>query len=216
MKFPNAFKGIKRIYLAEILSILSVGLMFLSMVMVFAGVGAASAGEGPAVGLAASGGIFMICTAVLSIVGFVIQLIGISDASKDEPLFKTALYLVIVGIVCGIVGAVFQQSNPTLYNIFVLAERVCSVGIFWFCIGGIESLADKCGNTEVATKANNLVKLVLFAYLIGIILSAIELFAPLSTTVAGIAALVSCICMIAAYVLYLLLLGDAKNMLSEA
>ena len=216
MKFPNALKGIKRIYLAEILSILSVGLMFLSMVLVFAGVGAASAGEGSATGLAVGGGIFMIGTAVLSIVGFIIQLLGISDTSKDEPLFKTALYLVIVEIICGIVGTAFQQSNPTLYSIFALVERICGIGVFWFCVGGIESLADKCGNAEVAARANNLVKLIVAVYLVGIVLSAVGSFVSLSATIAGIITLVSCICMLVAYVLYLRLLGDAKNMLAAA
>ena len=134
MRFPNAYKGVSRIYLAEILSLVAAILGIVSAIVVAAGSG------GTGAGLAIGGSFFLAVTTVLILAGFIINIIGVSNASHDEPAFKTALLFIVLGILCSIVGSIFA-GNPVIYSIALIVSRISEILVFWFCINGISNLA---------------------------------------------------------------------------
>lgn len=214
MRFPNAYKGVSRIYLAEILSLVAAILGIVSAIVVLAGAGAAAAGSGgTGAGLAIGGSFFLAVTTVLILAGFIINIIGVSNASHDEPAFKTALLFIVLGILCSIVGSIFA-GNPVIYSIALIVSRISEILVFWFCINGISNLAVALKNNEIYERADSLAKLILGVYIVVIVLTIVNAFVVLPIFINGIISIVTSVCMIVAYFMYLSLLGGAKRMLS--
>ena len=215
MRFPNAYKGVSRIYLAEILSLIAAILGIVSAAVVLAGAGAAATGNGGlGTGFAIGGGLFLAVTTLLMLASFLINIIGVSNASHDEPAFKTALIFILVGIICSIVGAIFS-GNVIVSSIAAIVGRVSEILVFWFCINGISNLAAALGNNTVYEKADSLAKLILGVYVVVIILTIITSFVALPALLVGIITIITSVCMIVAYFMYLSLLSRAKRMLSK-
>lgn len=215
MRFPNAFKGVSRIYLAEILSLIATIIGIVSVIVVFAGAGTAAAGNGgTGAGLAVGGGLFLAITAILMLASFIINIIGVSNASQDEPAFRTAMIFIVVGILCSIVAGIFS-GNPVIYSIATIVSRVSEILVFWFSINGISNLAVAMEDNEIYERADSLAKLILGVYIVVIILTIVTSFVLLPLFLTSIISIVTSICMIVAYFMYLSLLSGAKSMLSE-
>ena len=215
MRFPNAFKGVSRIYLAEILSLIATIIGIVSVIVVFAGAGTAAAGNGgTGAGLAVGGGLFLAITAILMLASFIINIIGVSNASQDEPAFRTAMIFIVVGTLCSIVAGIFS-GNPVIYSIATIVSRVSEILVFWFSINGISNLAVAMEDNEIYERADSLAKLILGVYIVVIILTIVTSFVLLPLFLTSIISIVTSICMIVAYFMYLSLLSGAKSMLSE-
>lgn len=213
MRFPNAYKGVSRIYLAEILSLIAAILGIISAVVVLAGAGSAAAGNG-GTGLVVGGGLFLTITMILMLASFIINIIGVSNAAQDEPAFKTAMIFILVGILCSILGGVLA-SNLVVYSIASIVSRVCEILVFWFSINGISNLAVALENNEIYERADSLAKLILGVYIAVIILTIVTSFIALPFFLSTVISIVTSICLIVAYFMYLSLLSGAKNMLAE-
>jgi len=101
MRFPNADKGIRKIYIAEIMGILAAVLAIVLVFMAAANhIDTNMSGEevtqaietskigGPAV-------VFSIFMLLLMLASYILNLIGISNAAKDEDGFKRALWVLL-------------------------------------------------------------------------------------------------------------------------
>ena len=215
MRFPNAYKGVSRIYLAEILSLVAAIFGIVSAIVVLSGAGVAAVGNrGVGAGLAIGGGFFLVVTAILMLASFIINIIGVGNASKDDPAFRTAMIFIVVGLLCSIIGSFFA-GNPVIYSITTIVSRISEILVFWFCINGISNLAAALGNNTVYEKADSLAKLILGVYVVVIILTIITSFVALPALLVGIITIITSVCMIVAYFMYLSLLSRAKRMLSK-
>ena len=107
MQFPNALQGVKKIYKAEILSLIA------AACIIIAGLLAIVAAAGESLGVVVIAGIFGVASAVLLIIAFIMNIVGVKRASLDEPAFKTAFYVLIIGIIAGIVMGAFQSNSFT-------------------------------------------------------------------------------------------------------
>lgn len=99
MRFPNAAAGVKKIFTAEILAL--IGAIATVIGTISALIAVAAAANNSTGGTAVAGGasvIFLLGAGVLGIIAFIMNIIGINSAAKDEASFKTALICVIVGI----------------------------------------------------------------------------------------------------------------------
>ena len=105
MRYPNAYKGVSQIFTAEIIEILAECWAVIGIILALAGVGAAdvTGSEIAGSGLAVSSIIFMIGTAVLLVIAFILNILGISNAAKDEDGFKAAKIAVIVAVLAVVV-----------------------------------------------------------------------------------------------------------------
>ena len=122
MTFPNAYNGIKKVFTAQIMSLISAGcIVFGSLLALGSGVALSVTGV-------AGGGFFIIAGAVLSLLALIFNLIGLYTAAKDEPSFNTAFALSVVELIVGIVLGIIQNFN----GVFSIISSIVSLvlGIF--------------------------------------------------------------------------------------
>ena len=217
MRYPNAYDGIKKIYMAELLSLISAVLAAVGVLIMLAGLGTSSVNGGAAAGagLAVSGGLFVLVTGILMLISFIVYIMGVTCAARDEQSFHTAMIAILAGIITSVVGTIFA-GNVVISCIATIVSHVCEIVAFVFCITGIRHLAEAIGDNRVAEKSDKLLKLIIAVYVISIALTAATSFAAPSGILSSILSVVASICAVVAYFMYLFLLGDAKKMLAAA
>lgn len=223
MRFPNAFNGVKKIFAGEILALISAICALIAAVMaviaVLGGATAADSGSDVAI-VGAAGGfaglvIFGIATAVLAVIAFIINIVGLSKASKDDDAFKISLFACILAIALTALSGFFT-SNGFVSTLLTSFSTAADFLVTLFAIQGIRNLAIKLNNPEVDNRGATLFKI------IGIVI-VLEFAAELVTAIFGgpVATVTASVIMIAAgvlsvvkYLLYLGLLAKAKKMLA--
>ena len=215
MRYPNAFKGVSQIYKAELIAILAVICTGIGAILAIFGVGVADVGsEAVGKGFAITGGLFVIATAVLMIVSYVLNIIGVGNAAKDEDGFRSAMIAIIIGIIASIVAGIFSNKEVVCL-LAQLVSKICDIMVFWFCIGGIRNLADKMNDRNIANKADSFTKLIIGIYVAGIVLAIIGSFVKAGGFLDGFIDVAGAVCSIIAYLSYLSLLKGARDMLAR-
>ena len=215
MRYPNAFKGVSQIYKAELIAILAVICTGIGAILAIFGVGVADVGsEAVGKGFAITGGLFVIATAVLMIVSYILNIIGVGNAAKDESGFRSAMIAIIIGIVASIVAGIFSNKEVVCL-LAQLVSKICDIMVFWFCIGGIGNLADKLNDQVISDKADSFIKLIIGIYVAGIVLAIIGSFVKAGGFLDGFIDVAGAVCSIIAYLSYLSLLKGARDMLAR-
>ncbi len=211
MQFPNAYEGVKKIYKAEILAIIAA--ICLVIVGILALVVAASESAGAAVGVL----IFGLAAAVLAIIAFIMNIVGVGRASKDEPAFKTALYALIIGIIASIVLGAFQSSNALISGLGSTVSKVMEFLASYYICTGIINLADKLNDAAVSEKGKKVRTMLIVVWIISAVVGLISgiVNSGAVSVIGGILAIIAAILAIIAYIMYLGLLSKAKKMLEQ-
>ncbi len=219
MRFPNAASGVKKIFTAEILALISEILLLFAGVLVVIALGAAqnNANDSLALGTLAGFAIFGFGATVIAVIAFILKIVGISQASKDENSFKTAIICLIIGIVGSLVYSIFQTSSPTVASIGNLIYQLMNLFVTIFVISGIIKLADQLNDGVVSAKGSTLLKLITVIYALTIIANIIVLILGgyAVSIVAAIIYLIALILTVVQYIMYLVYLANAKKMLAE-
>ena len=221
MEFSNALRGIKKIRTSEILSLIVAVLGAVGGGLILSAVrsaktveNAVSAGGGAVVG----GSIVAVVAGILAIIAFILQLIGLSAAGKDENCFRPAFIIAIIGIVVSVLQTVFAK-NALLSGVFEVISNVVSPIITYLCIGGIISIARKLGNEDMAQRGTKLVKIIIALYVIVLIIKLLETIlgsGDVVKAISGVLAIVAGILSIVILITYLKYLGRAVKMLEQA
>ena len=217
MKFPNAAKGVKRIFTAEILKLIATVLMIIAIMAMIVTLAAAQIdSEGGTIAAGISTVIFIIAATVIALIGGIMALVGIINASKDENSFKVALVAVIVSLCSAIVAGIFS-NNATVMGICRIVQNLMSIITTVFVITGVSNLAVKVGNSEVAQQGKNLLKIIVAVYVLSLIANILALVfgGMFASITAGVIAVVALLLELVAYILYLSLLNKGKKMLAE-
>ena len=221
--YPNAAKGVKRIFISEILSLIAeIGAIVAIITTLLSIATAASESEvDPVVGIFASDayvgltvtGLVTIIAAVLAVIAFIMQLVGIVNASKDEGAFKISLFAVIASIVFTIIGGFFPQTS-IVSKIFSALTTLSQLFVTVFIIQGIINLAKKIGNSAVEKKGNTLLKIIACIYIISVIIYIVTGIIGGAPIIANVLSIGSSVLQIVAYLLFLSVLSNAKKMLA--
>lgn len=217
MKFPSAFDGVKKIYTAEILSLIVSVLVGLAAILGLAGAVAAEAGsDGGA--LASFGGlaVFGLAASVLGIISFIMKLVGINRAKLDEGEFQKAFLYVILGIVLSFVSGFFNEK-PLIASIVDVVSSVLRLLVTLYIISGIINLANRLNDRGMAESGRTTLKLYLCAAVLAIIVdlvSTITLGKGLQE-IYNILGIVAAVLSIVSYIFYLRYLSKAKYMLAQ-
>ena len=237
MSFENAKKGIGQIFTAEILNLIGAIFAILGLIIGAVGVvalvgGAMAAADGAMMGgLAGSigGGALALIGGIFALIAFILYLVGIGNASKDEDSFKKAMMFVLLSLICSVVSA-FTGTVPALYTVLSILAPVFELCATVFVINGIIVLAGKVGNAQVENKGQTVIKLIvvilvlsIIASLIGGIMSMVYGSAKNMTLlmvngvttgsiIASVLMVIATILQIISYFVYLSLLAQAKNM----
>ena len=216
MRFPNAFRGIKKIWLAELLMLLA-AVVGIIMVIVMATNGT-MVGEDIIINESVKTPIAIlgIVTAVIALVAFILNLVGLINANNDDPAFRIALLVTILGIVASAISAIWS-NNETLNKWMDTALTICSLFASYYVLTGIANLAEKMSDAAtkaLALKSRTLVEgsfcaTALFKLIISIF--KIQEGSTISTILAVIALLLELV----SYILYLRALDKGKQMLAK-
>jgi len=217
MKFPNAAKGISKIFTSEILALIAA--IATGVATILAAVMYASAKTNSTAGAAASGiGMLVLGlgASVLLVIALILQIVGVVQTSKDEDSFKMIIYLTIFTLIVAVVAAIF--SRVTFLN--NIANAVSAIGGFvttLLIILGIGNLGVQVGNDEVIDKCSSQFKLILGIGIVALLARFFCIFLP-TIPAQGIVialAVVALVLSVIQYILYLSLLSKAKKMLND-
>ncbi len=217
MKFPNAAKGIKKLFTAEVLYLISVILIGLGTI--FALVSQSS--EGLAVIILSS----VAVGGIIAIVALVLQIVGVIQASKDEASFKGVIYVTLFGIAVSVVASLLSalfRDNAILPSISNLVSSIVSVISTVLIILGICNLMNQIGKQDLVVKGGKVLRIIVWLAILSLIMRFINIFLPRNFDDAKPLAkvIVLCLCIlavileIAEYVLYISLLSKASKELN--
>ncbi len=216
MRFPNAFRGIKKIWLAELLMLLA-AVVGIIMVIVMATNGT-MVGEDIIINESVKTPIAIlgIVTAVIALVAFILNLVGLINANNDDPAFRIALLVTILGIVASAISAIWS-NNETLNKWMDTALTICSLFASYYVLTGIANLAEKMSDAAtkaLALKSRTLVEGTFCATaLFKLIISIFKIQS--GSTIHTIMAVIAMVLEILAYILYLRALAKGKKMLAK-
>ena len=222
MSYGSAKKGIGQIFTAEILQLLSAIFILIGSVMAVVGVAAVVGGgmleSDVAVGGGVVGGIAGLALSglggIFSLVGFILYIVGVGNAAKDEESFKKAMLFLVVGLVCSVVSAFTGTvANGILKDILTILGDVFQLISAIYVINGIISLAGKVGNVAIEHKGRHTLKTLVIVIVISIVATLISLItSTVAAVVAGILGIVVAVMSIIKYFIYLSLLNGARKM----
>ena len=216
MRFPNAYRGVKKIWLAELLMLLA-AIVGIIMVIVMAANGT-MVGEDIVIseGVKTPIAVLGIVTAVILLIGFILNLVGLINANNDDSAFRIALLVTILGVVASAISAIWS-NNETLNKWMDTALTICSMFASYYVLTGIANLAEKMSDAAtkaLALKSRTLVEGSFCATaLFKLIISIFKI--QDGSTISTILAVVALLLELVSYILYLRALSKGKKMLAK-
>ena len=225
MMFPNAAKGVKKIFTAEILSLIAAFLIIVAAVMALSTFGSikgfeATQSTAAAAGAFASGigmAIFSIGSLVLAIIAFIFNILGVVQASRDESTFKIALYALIAGVVFTCLGSIFENRSGPLSGAMSALATVAELIVTLYVIQGIRLLASRLNNREVDNQGQKIYMIILIVLILRLIANIlVAIFGGRFTTTLALSFyMASIVLSLVQYIMYLVFLAKGKKMLAQ-
>ena len=218
MRFPGAKKGVSKVFIAEILSLIAMVLVSVPLV-IFEAIGLSAFGsESMAVVML----VMMGAGAVSAILTLLLKIFGVVQASKDEASFKGVIYALVVDLVVTVFPLIFS-SNRTLTNFAEAISDMMNGVIMVLIIVGICNLANQLGDTEMVHKGGKVFRIVIVLAVAALVMKIVMYFFPSDMGSADTAAKVIVLILgvltivfsIVPYVLYLSFLSKARKMLEQ-
>ena len=213
MNFPNAYKGVKKIFTAEIFSIVAIVLLLCGTVFALVISKLSSESE---IATSAITALFSIIGGLgLGVAAFVLNLVGIIQAKKDEGQFYYAFVFVIIPIIAAAFAAIFSK-NTFVQSLSDSVRNICEVIVMIFIIGGIRNLARQLGKDGMIRSGDFALRVITAVYGLLLIARVTEIvfdFLPFMVTAASILSIVSGVLNIFVHVYYFVYLGRAVKML---
>lgn len=223
MKFPNAAKGMKKIYTSEILKLIATIFLIAAVIMIVIAVAGGRVGDSIGSALAGGGligaGVCVLVWIVLVIVGSILKLVGIINASRDEESFKSALIFWIISVAAMIVSSILIANNANMAgNLLNTFAELVEVFITIFVIAGGVKLADRLNRGDISTKGSNVLKLIILVNVLSLIAQLVSTFMGgiVVSAVAGVIFLAALLLEVIQYFMYLSFLSKAKKMLIKS
>ena len=213
MELRNAKKGVGMIYIGEILSLCAVILAAVSTVTIAltaSGGGVTKISNGGLAGI----GLVALLALLAVFIAFIFQAVGISRASKDEPEFKKAFAFLIGGLVVGFIAGFFG-NNEMAKDICSIATNFCNLMVTLYIIQGCKFLAETKGDEHIKKMCTSTTRIITALYVVTILLGMVMAFinSREMQVVAGIVAIVIAVISVVAYILFLKILSQTKNIL---
>lgn len=174
MKFENAYKGVKKLFVVQIIEIAAALLALIGAII--ATINVTSDAN------LTAGGIIITISSIALIVGFVFTLIGLIQAGRDDSHFKTGLWVILISIVLEIVATILRAIPDvasvviTIANILDALATASSIVVLVLTLFGISSIASQLGNEEMAERGSSLVNWVIILLAASVILSLVPTF----------------------------------------
>lgn len=212
VSFPSAAAGMKKLFKAEIFTLIGEILSVLGLVFTFLAL------------LNVSAVWVIICTvcviagAVLSLIGYINSLIAVKRAGADNEGYNSAFLCMIFALVITIVSSIlsiFIANGPADDIAKAIANAMDVIAII-FVIKASEELLFNRNKEAVAMKGERAAIFLIIPYIISILLKFITIFIN-NPIVNVVLAIISLVCAIVGYILYLSFIKKtSKNLVGEA
>ena len=162
-------------------------------------------------------GVIIICALGLFVAGYILQIVGIVRASKDEPAFKVSVIAIVAALITTILEAVFYGNYVGSF-IVEIAGDVSKFFLVHYIIHGIMHISERLERPDMIKKGNFIFRIIYIAIGFEVIVRIFELIfgkevgEQLSMPF-GVAAN---ILQAAEYFMFLIYVGRANNMLKNA
>ena len=216
MKFPNAFQGLKNVFTAQILSLIATGCTVLGAITGGLGVVAGSLATG------LGGGVLVLAALVLMLLSLIFTLMGLSRASRDEAGFKGAFYCSLIQLILVLLLNIimaFGIGGSVLKGVTNIITQILSILVIAYIFKGIDALAGKLGREDVSSAGHSVIVFLWVVYAVTIFCDMMSLLFPAAALFMGVIGVISFlagIAMIVGYILYLVHLNRAIQMLRES
>lgn len=216
MTFQNGYHGVKKVFTAQILKIISSILMLAGSAILLAAASAEMADSMLFVSL-----VLLIAGFVVSLIAYIINIVGLHQSGKDDYYMQTAFYFAIFALIINAVSIIFSALNVgggVADNISTTFTYLCDIVIILHVVRGIGSFAEQLGDEKIISLGNKLFILIAIMITLGAITSLLPVFFGTSDSalkVEGVFALVSSLAMLVAYIVYLVYLGKGVKMLKN-
>ncbi|MBQ1687281.1 MAG: hypothetical protein II074_07330 [Ruminococcus sp.] len=167
MRFPNACKGLKKIFFAELISLIALVPYAVSLVLIQFLPEEIDKNNAEMLPAEVVVTILSILSLVMMTVAYVLNVIGYVTASKDNESFKKAMLLTIAGMVLTVVSVIMENANgnPILTNTFDSMENILDLLITLMTISGIVTLSVTYGDLRMVESGKALFKFLFAIYL---------------------------------------------------
>ncbi|MCR5372672.1 MAG: hypothetical protein K6E41_04325 [Solobacterium sp.] len=223
MEFENARKGIKRIFMAEIMSLLALvcgfAAAFAQQLVNNEGIPASGT-----INLDPSSPVIMglsVAVLALSLLSLIMHLTGISRASKDEPKFKKAMLWVVIGIVLGSINSSLHLEEAVSTGVD-MAKTLSELLVKCFIITGVMSVAEQMNRPGLKFLGNKALVWAVLAQIVSLGLKGVSVWYGLKggnpmladfIPAAAVMLVVSLVFDLIAYIVYLRFLKTAAQSL---
>ena len=223
MSYLKAYKGIKKLFIAGILSLVGSFCIYLAILPGILGISAAFSGS---LGGFFAGGIIalflLLASLLLPVIAYVLEVVGLGQAEIDEREFHQGFLFAILALIFilvetlftafGIEGSVVNGIVETVANTLDVAVAVCVVG-------GIQNLSAKLENYKMVQNGSSLVRFITIFYavnLFAILISVLFGSNIIMQLLAGLLAFITGLLNLVIYIIYLVYLGKAMKMLKRS
>lgn len=224
MTFPRARKGVRKIFVAELIT-LFVGLAtgFLSIFFESEIRLLPQAIEGLTKGgsLEMNGWIVLIIAGVavvLSLFAALINLIGYIQASRDETSFLGALIFMLLYAVLSGFATYFQQSNEVFAGAFTISASIAELFMIILTVKGLVNLSYNLNSRKMVARGNVLLRLIAVICLLSVVAEIVVFLFRLNVFVTSLlfaVLITNLVLSLVYYIIYLIYLSSCCAMLSE-
>ncbi|MBQ3418282.1 MAG: hypothetical protein IJH32_10680 [Ruminococcus sp.] len=216
MQFPNAAKGIKKIFSSVILDIIGgVGLVISALVVLAVAAMLESGDESLEItGMIAV--ITMAVSGVLTLLAAVLSVVGMAQASKDEGSFKIAIFVLIAAVVTSVLSIILRE-HQIMYNIVLQITDLLHLIVIIYVIQGMINLADALGEPGIIKSGKHLFIMITIIYGLTCLANIIVAIfgGQTASLIAGVIAFLAEALGLVQSIVYIVFLSRAKKMLNR-
>lgn len=158
MKYPNASNGVNKIFMSEIIALTA------SIILAVCSIVLMVCYEKPGLEvLSAIMGALVLVSLGIFVVSYILQIVGINRATKDEPAFKVSLIAIIGALVITILEAIFYEQNETVTFLLEIGGDVAKFFLVHYIIHGIMHITEHLGRPDMTKKGNKIFRVIYIA-----------------------------------------------------
>ena len=221
MKFPNAAKGVSKIFNAEIISLIAALIGGVAMVLSFIAV-SGKVDKSTSDTLYIFTGAFALVAGIIIAVAGIMSIVGYIQAGKDEVSFKKAILCVLFSIVFSVAASFFVNQTGFLgwlNTVLTVTGNVCNMLATIFLILGLMALSVKCGRSDMVKHGKDILTTLVILYILTFVLNIFSRVGSEPTSFgSGIVNWLSSLSLcftVFLYIFQIYYLGKAKKMLKE-
>ena len=212
MKYPNAANGINKIFMSEVIALAA------SIVVLVCSVIGVLCFEDPDLEILVGVLVIIVLFALgFFVLAYILQIVGIMRASKDEPAFKVSVIAIIAAMIFTVLEGVFYGNHFASFFVEIAGD-VAQFFLVHYIIHGIMHIADHLERPDMIKKGNFIFRIIYIAIAFEVIVRIFELIfgKEVGEQLSMPFGIVAEILKVAEYVMFLTYVGKANKMMKNA